>query len=129
MSGGRNTDPMSTERAPSGVTKMAGANAYAAKLKISPRTTTRSQLCDSAICEQSARLTCDHARPPSWVLHVRKTLAIEAVFLCRGIKTLCAHTVSCFVRKAPDVAPSEFREEGLGERAATDLFRNNEARS
>lgn len=35
---------MRTERAPRGVTRMAGANAYAAKLKISPKTTAESQL-------------------------------------------------------------------------------------
>lgn len=34
------TAPIRTERAPRGVTRMAGANAYAAKLNISPRTTT-----------------------------------------------------------------------------------------
>jgi hypothetical protein len=33
------TAPMSTARAPKGVTRIAGANAYAAKLKISPITT------------------------------------------------------------------------------------------
>lgn len=33
------TAPIRTERAPRGVTRMAGANAYAAKLNISPRTT------------------------------------------------------------------------------------------
>jgi hypothetical protein len=33
------TAPISTDSAPSGVTRMAGANAYAAKLKISPSTT------------------------------------------------------------------------------------------
>lgn len=31
--------PIRTERAPSGVTRMAGAKAYAAKLQTSPRTT------------------------------------------------------------------------------------------
>lgn len=39
------TAPMSTESAPRGVTRIAGAKAYAAKLKISPSTTTRSQPC------------------------------------------------------------------------------------
>lgn len=34
---------MSTDRAPSGVTRMAGANAYAAKLNISPITTANGQ--------------------------------------------------------------------------------------
>ena len=34
------TYPMRTESAPRGVTRIAGANAYAAKLKISPTTTT-----------------------------------------------------------------------------------------
>lgn len=33
------TAPINTDNAPSGVTRMAGANAYAAKLQISPRTT------------------------------------------------------------------------------------------
>lgn len=37
------TAPMSTESAPKGVTKIAGANAYAAKLKISPSTTASCQ--------------------------------------------------------------------------------------
>lgn len=33
--------PMRTERAPNGVTRIAGAKAYAAKLHISPRTTVK----------------------------------------------------------------------------------------
>ena len=37
------TAPMRTESAPSGVTRMAGANAYAAKLNISPSTTVSRQ--------------------------------------------------------------------------------------
>jgi hypothetical protein len=37
------TAPMRTARAPNGVTRIAGANAYAAKLNISPITTTSSQ--------------------------------------------------------------------------------------
>ena len=47
ISGGSNAYPIKTERAPSGVTRMAGAKAYAAKLNISPRTTRTSQLKDS----------------------------------------------------------------------------------
>lgn len=41
------TAPISTASAPSGVTKMAGANAYAAKLQISPATTRRRKKCQS----------------------------------------------------------------------------------
>lgn len=38
------TNPINTDRAPRGVTRIAGANAYAAKLKISPTTTAQNQV-------------------------------------------------------------------------------------
>ena len=38
---GAKTAPINTDKAPNGVTRMAGANAYAAKLQISPTTTVR----------------------------------------------------------------------------------------
>lgn len=43
LSAGDNAHPIRTESAPSGVTRMAGAKAYAAKLKISPTTTANGQ--------------------------------------------------------------------------------------
>jgi hypothetical protein len=61
------TAPMSTESAPRGVTRIAGANAYAAKLKISPSTTACRQL-HILLLRYVCVLTRRYARPPHRVL-------------------------------------------------------------
>jgi len=56
--------PINTLRAPSGVTKIAGAKVYAAKLAASPMTTAASAP------TRPENDTCYHASPPYWILHI-----------------------------------------------------------
>lgn len=62
------THPIITLIAPRGVTRMAGAKVYAAKLATSPTTTT----CENLYLSQS--LTRNHSRPPDRILQIRKVI-------------------------------------------------------
>jgi hypothetical protein len=81
------TAPINTDSAPNGVTKMAGAKAYAAKLKISPQTTAHSVvstcrclLPGEGVKQQGAR-TADDASPPHRALQIYKPVTLEAMTL------------------------------------------------
>jgi hypothetical protein len=52
-----NTAPIKTDMAPSGVTKIAGAKAYAAKLHISPTTTGDSSVAGQSLSASRQRLS------------------------------------------------------------------------
>ena len=76
--------PMSTLRAPNGVTRIAGAKAYAAKFAISPRTTARP--ISLRFCRGLARCrrpTCDNASPPYRTFQIFVALAFKSMsFAC-----------------------------------------------
>jgi hypothetical protein len=81
--------PMRTLSAPRGVTRIAGAKAYAAKLEISPNTTITSQRMASK--RLSTCLTCDNTGPPQWHFQIRKPFSLEAQLISCIIKTLYQH--------------------------------------
>lgn len=82
------THPIRTLNAPKGVTRIAGAKAYAAKLAISPRTTA-GQLISLAL-EQKPRKprTSDNTSPPQRTFQIRETVSLKAMSFGRLHQTL-----------------------------------------
>ena len=74
------TDPIKTLRAPSGVTRIGGAKAYAAKLATSPITTARCEQVPRC-AEDSCRRTCDDAGPPHRTLEICEAVSFKAMLL------------------------------------------------
>lgn len=85
-----NTAPINTDSAPRGVTRMAGAKAYAAKLHTSPTTTAYHLL----VCRASQSrvwswsLTCANAGPPQGIPEVYEALSLEAMCFACLVETL-----------------------------------------
>jgi hypothetical protein len=65
------------------VTRMAGANAYAAKLATSPKTT--AYAVSNGRPRRDGYHTCDDAAPPYWTLQICESITFEAMML------LCVH--------------------------------------
>lgn len=94
------TAPRSTDMAPNGVTRIAGAKAYAAKLKISPITTTARSACNSGGIATGRTRTRDDACPPDGALEVYEAIAFEAVsFFCVHEALRLALATACPDRK------------------------------
>lgn len=83
------TAPINTLNAPNGVTKMAGANAYAAKLAISPRITGHDVR--NGRTQRSRGHTCNYASPPYWTLEVCESFSFKPEML------FCVHQTLCIV--------------------------------
>ena len=76
------TAPIKTLRAPKGVTRIAGANAYAAKFAISP-TITGDMISKTSTGEIEQTRTCYDTCPPYRTLQIRKSISFKAVsFFC-----------------------------------------------
>lgn len=86
--------PISTLSAPSGVTRMAGAKAYAAKLAASPMATAHIQDSVSIYSLEgvpwSLKRTRSNPTPPDWTFQVRETLAFETMSLGGVHQSLCS---------------------------------------
>lgn len=84
------TAPINTESAPRGVTRMAGAKAYAAKLHTSPTTTAFRLSVYSASRSRGGRypLTCADASPPQGVPEVYEALSLESMCFACLVETL-----------------------------------------
>lgn len=75
------TAPMSTLRAPRGVTRIAGAKAYAAKLQTSPRPTNLMLVKMSIGIMSDRALTSRNTGPPQGISKVDKAVAFKAMSL------------------------------------------------
>jgi hypothetical protein len=74
------TDPIKTLRAPSGVTRIGGAKAYAAKLATSPITTGWCEQVARGV-EDGRRRTCDDAGPPNGTLEICEAFSFKTMLL------------------------------------------------
>lgn len=74
------TDPIKTLRAPSGVTRIGGAKAYAAKLATSPMTTGQCEQVGKR-AEDGRGRTCDDAGPPNGTLEICEAISFKAMLL------------------------------------------------
>lgn len=73
------TAPINTLSAPNGVTKIAGANAYAAKLATSPRTTIH--VVRNRKIQHSKDHTRNYASPPYWTLKICEPFSFKPEML------------------------------------------------
>ena len=89
-----NTYPTRTLNAPNGVTKIAGANAYAAKLAISPRATAKIRQHFPSLLRHELWPTCNHACPPYWVLEISETFTLKTRPICSLHQPLLDMSVS-----------------------------------
>lgn len=89
------TAPISTLSAPRGVTRIAGAKAYAAKLQTSPVATEYSISESNQFTRGRVSLTSRDTSPPKRVLEVHKSLSFESMTFFCLVQSLrgCQHRV------------------------------------
>ena len=91
----RDPYPIKTLNAPNGVTRIAGAKAYAAKLATSPIPTAKKTLSPLSLpVNGTVDCTCKDTTPPNRTLEVREAFSFETVSLRRLHQPLTAKSAS-----------------------------------